>query len=252
MKYEVKLRLHENSDQGTWGVCHENALDKFDPFWGADGIFHDVFEHYHEEKFAPFIGRNAFGVYGEMAASGAGIAYSEIGIDNFKFRPQRNVQRDFIADTTSILTDYIHGYDEELEFPLIFNIPRQRDPKSDTLNAYLYDYFDWLNDHIEKGRTRAKELSKSKIKQAYFWGYNRAKKIIGSDENHAYDVLDNFLDDWNTITKNHNPEYLWISGSDYGVRNFIFKINTYPKLKIRQYIQDDIGNLYSIHNLEAM
>lgn len=265
MKYTVDLRIHVDTRYGITGLCPENALDLFAPFWGADGIFHDVFEHAHEGEHPYFRGRGAFTLWGEMAASGMAIAYSDIGIDNFKYRGY-GLGRDFTGDTRSILEDAVFESKQEpdiepyLEYPIDKNlckVPYQRPlDYRDQYNLYNwigeYEYWVKENKNNENAAIRKfmKTVSFPHIQRCYLWGYKRAQRIIGEDTKHSYLVLDQFLDTWHRICKGNEVSNLFINDeAAYPLKTIRFIVNSRPKLSIKTVLIDDRYNEYSFDKL---
>lgn len=240
MKYEVILKLHED-DNGTWGLTHVNTLGKFNAFWSSDGIFHDVFEHYFEDKHKYFSGNAAFTIWGEMCASGHGIAYSQIGIDNFRYRNSRD-GRDFTVDTSTLLEDWIHGDTDYPDFPIDNCIvPKQEVLTTPGLNYWLNQYKDWLAEHNEISSDKVKLIDEKNLVNAYTFGYKRAMRIIGKDWDHSYNVLDKFLEQWNRICVHNDAKHLGIEHEDaYPIYGFKFTINNSPKLKVTCRILDEL------------
>lgn len=249
MRYEVSLRLHQDDASGEWGLCHANAVGTFNAFWGADGIFHDVFEHYYEDVHPYFKGQNAFQIFGEAAASGHGIAYNDIGINNFMYRSSKPI-RDFIADTKQVLEDWVHGHQDYPEYALdSYCLPKQPNVFHASLQYWLNNYHDWINDRITDELPNASLIPMDKIENCYRWGYKRAMKIVGDDRSHAYNVLYSFLERWHRITQQSSASYIAIDNSDYGLKYIRFIVNTVPKLSVKEYLVDDIGHKFSIDHL---
>jgi hypothetical protein len=248
MKYTVELVIQEDDATGEYGLVHKGTQGMFNSFWGADGIFHDVFEHYFENSHPYFNNQYAFQMWGEMAASGHAIAYSDIGINNFMYR--RNSIRDYIVDTSTRFLDWLHNYTDDLDF-LIDHIcvPYQRPLKKTTLNYWLTAYKNFLQGHCSDGRNRAKLIKMANIRRCYTWGYKQAQTIIGKDKDYAYDVLFSFLERWNKICTIYNPKSLGIIvdedehgyySENYGIKSLNFEITTGDKLQIHEYIVENV------------
>jgi hypothetical protein len=265
MRYEVKLRLHKD-ENGFWGLCHDNTVGQFNAFWDASGVFHDVFEHFFEGKYKYFQGDLT--LWGEMAASGAAIAYKSIGIDNFKYRGGFN-RRDFTADTKSILQDTVYGLKQEpysppyVEYPVdnyLCKVPYQKHPDDCywasvyELDTWLSEYDSYINELREKDRPPqvrkfGRSISKTNIRNCYIWGWKQGMKILGEDHKHSYTFLNDFLEYWNTLTK-QDPQSLFIDDESAGsIKYFKFVVNSYPKLKVKTTLIDDFGNEYNLKKL---
>jgi hypothetical protein len=265
MKYEVKLRLHKD-ENGLWGLCHANTVGQFDSFWGADGVFHDVFEHFFEGKHKYFEGDIT--LWGEMAASGVAIAYKSIGINNFRYRDY-STYRDFTADTKGALQDAVYQLKQEpdsppyLEYPIdnhLCKVPYQKHPSNwhwasvYELDTWLAEYDYYINELRDKDsppqvRKFGKSILKSNIRNCYTWGWKQGMKIIGQDHKHSYCVLDDFLKYWNRLTK-QDPQSLFITDESAGaLKYFKFVVNSYPKLKVETTLVDDFGKEYPLKDL---
>jgi hypothetical protein len=77
-------------------------------------------------------------------------------------------------------------------------------------------------------------------------------KIISSDINNSYNVLQEFLETWNTICKSE-PREIYIMDEDaYEVNKFKFIVSTTPKLMIKTLVLDAIGNEYPLELLNIL
>lgn len=257
MKYEVTLRYHQDDSTGTWGLAPTKTINNstsFNAFWGADGIFHDVFEHYFEGNHKYYTGNGFMTLWGEMCASGHGIAYKNIGIDNFRYRKHRQ-QRDFKADTVGYVYEAIYEmgqYPDErpyTEFDMSKETCRApyKNPKSYNdynLESTISEYLCTVEDYCEKYGTE-NPLWMPGVARNYVHGFKTAEKIIGSDVKHSYTVLDDFLSTWNTVSK-LDPHYLFINGSDYGLKSINFKVSNFGKLKVKTTLIDDLDNKFPL------
>lgn len=265
MKYTIDLRVHTDDRHGIKGVCPKNALNQFEPFWSADGIFHDVFEHVHEEEHPYFSGRGAFTLWGEMAASGMAIAYRDIGINNFKFR-KYGMDRDFTADTVYILQEALYESKQEpdIEPYLEYSIDKDRCkvPYQRPLDYHSnYNLYSWIGEYqywVEENKKNEnaairrfmKTVSFPHIQRCYLWGYKRAQRIIGEDVKHSYLVLDQFLDTWHRICKGNEVSDLFINDEfAYPLQTLRFTVNSKPKLSVKTVLVDKVGNEYSFDKL---
>lgn len=259
--YTVDLIMHEDDANGEVGLCHKNTVGTFNAFWGADGIFHDVFEHYFEGMNRHFFNKKELTLWGEMCASGHAIAYKDIGIDSFQFRSSYK-GRDFTADTMGILNDafyQIEHINEEypyLEYSVdreLCGVPYQKQINHYNLDSWINDYLYSINQkrqsECKKVAKFAKSISRAKIKDCYIYGYKQAMKIIGNDKHDSYQKLEEFLQEWNTICKS-SPRDLYIDDEfAYPIKGFNFVISNSGKLKIKTSIIDEAGNLYPIESL---
>ena len=254
MQYEVFLRLMEDDATGVWGLVPHNAFyTGFNSFWSTDGIFHDVFEHYFEDAVLPYFkGKHAFQLYGEMCASGHGIAYFDIGINNFKYRKDYTY-RDFTGDTQNELESIVYEamYNNNdagsghSKFPLEhYQVPRQQINDVCNLMDWVNDYLGWYDAH--KHLKCLKPLKASQIKNCYIYGYKRAEKIIGKDKEHAYNVLNQFLEDWHEITKISVQKIAIDDANAYPIIGFKFVVTNNGKLNVKTTIIDEVRNEYPI------
>jgi hypothetical protein len=245
MKYEVILKYFQDEQVGNWGLAPEKTIGhdtSFNAFWGPDGIFHDVFEHYMEGIDPYYSQRGFMTIWGEMAASGHSIAYHDIGINNFRYR--RNPNRDFKVDTMSIIEELLYNLKNDPDdFYLKFDsfkesclVPRQRIPynySTYNLESEIFDYEYTIAEKAELKEIKLKTvLWKPGIRRNYIYGYKQALKIIGSDKKHSYTVLDEFLEYWNKITKN-SAEYLALEESEHGLDAIKFVVSNTGKLKVK-------------------
>ena len=236
MQYEVMLRLHKD-DSGR-GLVPENAMGIFNPFWSADGIFHDVFEHYFENNHPYFNGSNSFKIFGEMVASGHGAAYRDIGVNNFKYRDDKN--RSYIVDTTSLLQDWINGSAEDLEYPIgVCPIP-QRSAEKHTIRYYINEYLDWIEKNVPEDKKKLRKQLKNMVRRCYAWGFKRGEKIANGDKDHSYDYMNKFLDTWDEFSI-YDPFNLMIADEEaYPPMGFKFIITTRPKLHVETLVVDQV------------
>lgn len=263
MRYEVILKYFQDESFGTWGLAPEKTIGhdtSFNAFWGSDGIFHDVFEHYME-GINPYYSNHGFmTIWGEMAASGHAIAYNEIGINSFRYR-KHNAYRDFKVDTLSVVEEYLYELKNDPKGPYIeFDsfkesclCPRQRikyDYSTYNLESEISDYEYIVIDKAKSQNIKLKDvLWKPGIRRNYIYGYKQALKIIGSDKKHSYTVLDEFLEYWNNVTKN-SAEYLTIDRSEHGIYGIKFVVSNTKRLKIKTTLIENYTKLeYPIKHL---
>lgn len=247
MKYEVILKVFQDDGNGEWGIAPENSIDEqFNAFWRADGIFHDVFEHYFEGYNRHFSDKYAFQLFGEMCASGHAIAYRDIGIDSFRYRSYTG-GRDFTADTYYSLEEWF-VYGSEM-FPIDHcKVPRHVED-SYNLNYWLHEYFYKLDAMAEKRDIKLPRKLKTQIRNCYCYGYKTARKIIGHSTEHSYKVMDKFLTEWNDITKSDVKSLHIDNESAAPIRAFKFVVNSSPKLKVKTTIIDEYRGEYPMSSL---
>lgn len=251
LNYEVILKLHEDDESGIWGLCHANTVGTFNAFWEANGIFHDVFEHYFEGTHPYFSDKNEMTLFGEMCASGHGIAYADLGIDNFQYRTPPS-GRSFTVDTTTLMEDWVHGHCDWLEYSIEHcRVPRQKEFASASLRYWLNEYEDWIDKHLEFCKD-LKKLKFNKVKDVYTYGYKTAKTIIGPDPDIAYDKMQKFLDTWNKITSRNDAANIVIEGEDaYPIHGFKFTVTNKPVFNVNCVILDQRHAEYPLDLLET-
>lgn len=259
MKYEVTLRVHG-------GLVPHNAMNRFEPFWSPDGIFHDVFEHWHEDVHPYFKGEAAFTLWGEMAASGAGVAYRKLGINNFRYR-KYSQDRDFIIDTRLFLEDTIYevkNHDDRTDEPymeysvdkVLCKVPYQKPLdhySSYDLYSWLGEYEYWVRENKQNENPLIKKFMKSisypHIQRCYLWGYNFATRLIDQDRDHSYKVLDQFLEDWNLICESDVYDLRIDDEYAYPLHSIKFQVSSHPKLSIKTTLIDEVFNNYPFEKL---
>ncbi len=260
MKYEVKLKLHQDDATGEWGLAHHDTISvrqPFNAFWEPAGIFHDVFEHNHEHS-KYFDGKYAITLWGEVVASGKALAYNDrLGIDNFQYRGT-GPARDFTADTIGEVEEYIYelGTDSEhayMRYDMTKEtcaIPYQEYLNPPSLNYTIQNYIDALYKQMDKHNIKKSPIWIPGITRCYTYGYKQGSKLIGKDWSQAYDVMQKFLDDWHSICTDYKAEHLAIDGSDFGLKYIKFMVNNNSgKLNVRTKLIDDVGNEYPLDKL---
>jgi hypothetical protein len=239
-RYEVILRLHED-DNGLHGLCHDNAVGVFDAFWSADGVFHDVFEHYFEGQSPYFSGIYMHTIFGEMAASGAGIALRSLGIDSFRHRRATN-GRDYTADTWYEVREALK--EGCCNYPIdstLCKVPWQSQPDNYNYSSWLSEYEYKLNSLYNNNPEIIRQLRFGSVRNCYAWGYKRVLKLI-KDRDKAYDNLDAFLMYWNDITKQSARDIGIHDEYAYELRSFKFKV--YDDFEVETVAIDAVRNEY--------
>lgn len=262
MNYEVILKYHVDENTGEYGLAPIDTITdeytSFNAFWGADGIFHDVFEHYFEGKHKYFKHKAFMTIFGEACASGHALAYKDIGIDNFMFR--KNSYRNYKADTIEYLKQGIYNKKSEgncyLDFEANKNvciIPYQSYTNyynlENTISDYIYEIKEYMK---EKNYKEEGDIWLAGITRAYRYGYKQALKIIGKDRKNSYNVLNEFLYKWNNITTKLDANSLFIENSDCGLHSIKFKIYHYKGLlRIETFLIDDFKKTYNLEYLSS-
>ena len=216
--YRVDMRFFEDEDNGIWGVAPQDSLTQnFDPFWDGIGLFHDVFEHYFENKHRHFRGSYAYNIAGEVAAMGhAAYYYGELCMARREvsyFDGFDSCIRDL---TLGRMSEALAGDDFAFGDELLCKLPYQRPTHNNmlesiarshyeeilTLEGYRYDpehpYYD------EQTHERAKQYEQSitqrKLNDLYRWGYKRAKQIAPATHENRI-ALDTFITFWRDVCK---------------------------------------------------
>lgn len=249
MRYEIILKYFQDDATGSWGLAPAGTINHdngFNAFWGADGIFHDVFEHYVEGLLPYYSHQGFMTLWGEMCASGHGLAYHNLGINNFRYR--QNPNRDFTADTINEVQEvlYERGREEEPYFRFDMSketclVPYQSYPNrayelGSTIGEYRYKVEQYAK---EKEVNHKKLIWMPGIDRNYIYGWKRAQKIIGRDWEHSYQVLDDFLTRWHKFTTYNKAEHLWLDDSDHGFYGIRFTVENNGKLKVKEEVLEN-------------
>jgi len=257
MKYVVTLKKFEDDSTGDTGFTHIetfNANAPFNAFWEPSGIFHDVFEHWFEDKLRYFRDKNMCNIYGEMVASGIRVwmYHNACGFDVFEYR-RGNRQYTFFEDTQGQCLEAIT--EEYTQFPIHdIGIPYQKyiDNAYNLENVLSEYWFQFINKYPKK-LLNQKEVYQSRIQNAYRYGYNLAERLYGKYDAHVlYDFFSKVLSTWNGIISSTDcPSSYFIDGSDFGWDKIQFVVSTNhsdkPMLKTR--LIDDVGNQFPLDNL---
>ncbi len=234
--HEVKLRFFEDEANGEWGLAHESTYqgeggnDGFNAFWDARGLFHDVFEHWFENRHKRFMGDAALNVGGEMAAMGAlWYYYDELGLHDRQFPGQIHYMGDTMRrGTQDLVTEAISEGYCQFGDELVSHLPRQRP----TDNSELECQIDLLMQEVRKasrragfngpqsstmeaaetqeqeyGRAYKASVTKRKVADLHRWGYRMAGKLVPNTHDNRY-TLQSFLAYWEAFTKANSAEDL--------------------------------------------
>ena len=216
----VILKLFRDEANGEYGVAHSNAVDRgFNAFWSGVGIFHDVFEHHHEDTHKYFKGDYAFNVAGEMMASGAMYYYSnELGVYNRRLDSFKGWERSVVESGYDSWVDLLNGYGGYGDFGLTLEsrIPYQRPVGS--FDSYIEDGWLQLQSYEPIDRDEQQDyndaldckasITKRKFFDLYRYGFRYAQRFVPDNyENQA--TLSEFINFWNDITKKVDAETLY-------------------------------------------
>ena len=139
----------EDDATGEYGLTHKQTYNhniSFNAFWSGIGIFHDIFEHYHEySKY--FLGQYAMNIGGEMAAMGHMTYYVEkLGVYNrlkqgYNFRGTEHAA---IETTSSMVEEAIQEGYSNYGYTLESNVPKQAPINETDLEYELKDFYKYL------------------------------------------------------------------------------------------------------------
>ena len=165
----------------------------------------------------------------------------------------------YFEDTESILHEFVE--DDYSRYPVDpIHLPYQKDTKDYTLENVIQDYWLTLCEKHTRKRLHEKGIRLSGIQNAYRYGYRLAERLYGK---YAYNgingrrtlekLFDGMLDEWHKITTRYDAEHLVIEGSDYGLREIRFTVDTRPKdkPKIITSLFDDVWRKYPLEALIA-
>lgn len=256
MKYSVRLRYFED-DNANWGFTHANTFNAdfpFDAFYTANGIMHDLYEHWFEGILKPFRGNNMCVIYGEMVASAMRIWMRyNAGFNIFSKERGYYGPPSFFEDTIDEMHSYlrIENGDRSNNFPVkSIPIPYQKPFDCYNLDTVITEYWYRLRERYGVPYLHHNGVKQSYIANAYRYGYKLAERLYGKfDRNELNHFFNKQLDFWYDFTQSNNAKALWIDGSDYGLRYIDFTLNTgnnkqHPVYKLKAV--DDVHNEFPI------
>lgn len=239
MKRTTTLNFFEDDNGTGWGVAPDNSIHRDNQFnspWNHRMIFHDVFEHYFEDKHKYFMGDYGFNVAGEMVAAGH-YAYYATHFSGFTSR------RDFENKFQSFhLFETINGFTESYVEEAIVSgyshfgstlesrVPRQKYTEDYTLECAITEYqykasqmqVNCNEDDRKWAVMYKKSCTAAKIANLHRYGYYMAQALIPWTERQANnDTINGFLDYWKWFTINYNAEDL-----QYNFKGLEFTIET--------------------------
>jgi len=216
----VDLVFFEDDASGNWGLAHKetyNENNAFNAFWNGIGVFHDVFEHYFENKHKYFKGDYGMNVGGEMVASGHMWYYrNKLGMYNMRLQDgyQTTASKKMIDNTSDLVQEAICSGYANYGSKLESNIPKQSPADDydleDELSNFWQDVKSWnfRNDYYDERKyseTYKKSISFKKIVDLHRWGFKQEEKYV-PDNYENKDVLCNFIEFWDKFCKNNNPK----------------------------------------------
>lgn len=224
MKHEVKLRFFQDYATGDYGTAHVetyNENNAFNAFWSGIGIFHDVFEHWHEHKHKYFRGDAAMNVGGEMTAMGAYLYFvDEMCLErslgnSYNYRSNGELMR---GGTEGEIIEAIScGYTMYGD-TLICDIPKQKPCDNGELEYQCEELYKNARkrslpeksdgeQEYEQAREYKKSVTLSKIKRLHRFGYRTAERMFPNNwENRR--TLNEFIEYWNEFVKYNSAEEL--------------------------------------------
>lgn len=229
---KVELLFFQDEANGEYGIAHSNAIDQgFNAFWNGIGIFHDVFEHSHEDTHKYFKDQYAFNLGGEMCAlAKAYYFYDSMGITNRAFNNYRLFQEVVIEDTFSTAHESIaYGYCN-FGYTLECNVPYQKPVKDNYMESHIKDKWQGLKqvqprrdehttkEELEDMRQYKKSCTLSKILRLHRYGYRWAERQYPNNR-HNQETLYNFINYWNLFTKTNSAEdmYNYFKGITFNI-----------------------------------
>lgn len=214
---KVELVFFQDDANGEYGVTHKETLKEgFNAFWGAIGIFHDVWEHNHEYTNKYFMGDNAMNIGGEMAAMGKMWYYQdELGLGDARnlnsqsrYSPGENMR---LTTQMEIEETIKYGY-TKFGSTLESKVPRQNPVDNGELEYQIekmwkdikgYSYQDKYEDEKEYSNQYKKSCSLRKIADLHRWGYRQGEKMVPNTYSNRQ-MMWEFMEFWKEFCK-HNP-----------------------------------------------
>lgn len=227
MEHKVRLVFHNDDATGDWGLIPAGTIDNngvsFNSFWNAIGLFHDVFEHWHEYKHKYFTGKNAMNIGGEMAAMGAMMYFvEEMGLDSERrlsknnYRPHSDMALSSTVDEIEETIKYGYvKYGDTLESGVPYQPPTPSEiefeikERWEKLKGWRYHSprtkGDMYDDERASSKRYRQSVSLSKIQRLHRWGYWEAQRRFPRN-NHNINVLIEFIEFWEEFTKRNSAE----------------------------------------------
>jgi len=212
----VSLKIFQD-EGGNFGASHKDTYQNgFDAFWSGRTIFHDVFEHWFENKHEYFINKCAMNRSGECAAMGAALYYyNELAVHSralnsrsiYTFEKMTQLENELaIKDSLMRSSDFGNKFESI--------IPNQDECNSaleygvDDLweNVRNYQKTIEIDDEDKESTTIYRNsLTKAKVRNAYRWGYNMAENLIPNEAGNNI-VMEDFITFFDDFCKNNEAE----------------------------------------------
>lgn len=236
--HKVELVFFQDSATGDWGLTHRKTYkekggqDGFNAFYSGDGIFHDVFEHWHEYAHKYFQNEFAMNVGGEMAAMGAMWYY----VDKLGFYERLGdtvfvTHGDRMRNTTESLCAQAIGEGYcNFGYLLKCAVPRQSDSENEELEFQIdrlysnvvgykrrvypsdldiisQDIKDEREDVKRYGEAYRKSVTRSNVANLHRWGFKMAEKLVPNTNENRHQ-LSEFISFFNKFCKQIKAEEL--------------------------------------------
>lgn len=217
MTRKTVLNFFCDTASGLYGVTHDNAIHNNTPFnavWCPLSLFHDLLEHYFEDKHPYFSRGYAFNIGGEVAAMGHFFYYT--WVLNFSKRAYANsmLGAEYLAGRNTIIRNTTWAMEESIcrgesnyGYDLSCAVPYQRPVPG--LDDLIRDHWKYIKDlkvqaSEESAREYAIDYKKSiklfKLQRLYRWGYYQAAKLVPNNA-HNLAALHDLYDALLEITK---------------------------------------------------
>ncbi len=213
---DIDLVVFEDYATGDYGLCPKGSEEKgFNAFWNGIGIFHDVFEHWFEDKHKYFSGEHAFNVCGEMCAMGAAFYYYNMIGSSRALNPYGDFNDAIMRTTIDMVHEAVsYGYCD-FGAELKTKIPNQKRIEEFGIEYYLDKYikkakkFEVGTEDYERGERFKNSVSFSSIANPHRYGYRMAEKLVPNTQNN-FNTLSGFIKFFNDFCKgNTAEEFSW-------------------------------------------
>ena len=211
---DVTLSLINGYDETMWGFTHENSTEHFDPLYSGPTIFHDVFEHWVEDKHKYFKDDYAFNIGGEMFAMGAmSYFFHDMYVHNRVLNLGIDIHEGEEAIFNTCMYQLIDFIENDADLPfggeLRCNVPKQKwcDSMIDTLVDRTYEKVLKSVPVSEECSSYKNSITKDKLERLFRFGYRKTESMIPNTwENRIQ--LDNFISYWDAFCENVLAEEL--------------------------------------------
>lgn len=223
-KHIVTLKFFKDDANGEYGLAHAQTINNdisFNAFFTGIGIFHDVFEHWHEYKHPYFMGENAMNVGGEMAAMGAMWYYYDVvgmhGVRELSRNSVFSMAENMRHTTQNEIAEAIYSGYTNFGDTLNCAVPYQKSTHNYDLENELHTMWDRIREMKYSGKNNDDEkitskeykasVSLSKIQRLHRWGYHNAKRLVPDNFANSA-ILCDFIRFFNDFCKANDPAEL--------------------------------------------